>query len=86
MEFAGAFGAGKKKGARSVGLGRVVRSWREKVGKQLSDSRKGYGKSHRDQLSSLPFEIVRHFMFICQAVGERAESHSVIEKNYAYEK
>ncbi len=40
MEFAGAFGAGKEKGARSVGLGRVGWSWRERLEKQLSDNRR----------------------------------------------
>ena len=57
MEFAGAFGAGEKEGVGSVGLGRVGRSCRENVGKQLSDSRKGYRKSHRHQLSCLVSEI-----------------------------
>ena len=36
MEFAGAFGAGKKKGARSVGFGRFGWRWKERLGKQLS--------------------------------------------------
>lgn len=37
MEFAGTFGAGKEKGARSVGFGHFGWSWNERLGKQLSD-------------------------------------------------
>ena len=49
MELAGAFGAGKKKGARSVGFETVVRGGARKKGWKSScliNSRKWYGKSH----------------------------------------
>ena len=63
MESAGAFGAGKKAGVRSIGLGCVGRSWREKVGRQLCDSGKGYEKSHSGRLSCLVSEIAPSLLF-----------------------
>ena len=63
MEFAGTFGAGKKAGARSVGLVHVGWSWRDEVGKQLCDGGKGYEKSISGQLSCLVSEIAPSLCF-----------------------
>ena len=46
---------------------------------QLFDIGKGYGKSHRRQLSCIVSEIAPCLIFY-PAVEERAKSHSVVEK------